>query len=128
MPTYSYSCEDCKQNFELFFYIKDYVEKPQCQTCKSKNTYRLYSVDVLSQSASVKKSDNELKTIGDLAKRNSDRMSEDQKQALWKKHNEYKDEQYQKPLPSGMSRPKKGNKIKWPGTSSQKNRRKLNGK
>lgn len=128
MPTYSYGCEDCKQNFELFFYIKDYVEKPKCSFCNGTKTHRMYSIDVLSQSASVKKGDSELKTIGDLAKRNAERMSDDQKTALWNKHNEYKDEKYQKPLPTGMSRVKKKPKIKWPGSSDQKQRRKLNGK
>ncbi|MFM7795394.1 MAG: FmdB family zinc ribbon protein, partial [Candidatus Nitrosotenuis sp.] len=53
MPTYSYSCENCKEDFELFFYIKDYVEKPKCAHCKSKNTYRLYMQDISTQSASV---------------------------------------------------------------------------
>lgn len=113
MPTYSYYCDKCSSEFELFFYIKDYIEKPNCEYCKSKNTYRLYSKDVLTQAASIKKLDSELKTIGDLANRNRDRMSEDEKNNLQKKHNEYKETQEDKPLPKGMTRMQKGKKIKW---------------
>jgi hypothetical protein len=50
-------------------------------------------------------------------------LSEDEKQHLYKKHNEYKDEQYQKPLPTGMSRVKKQPKIKWPGSTGLKKKR-----
>lgn len=115
MPTYSYHCDKCKKDFELFFYIKDYIENPKCKYCNNKDkTHRLYNKDILTQSASVKKTDSELKTIGDLANRNRDRMSEDQKASLYKKHNSYKEEQSQKQLPKGMSRMKKPeSKIKW---------------
>lgn len=127
MPTYSYYCECCNTKFELFFYIKDYTEHPKCNDCNTNKTHRLYADDVLTQSTSVKKSDSELKTLGDLAQRNSERMSEDQKASLWAKHNEYKDEKYLKPLPTGMSRVKKQPKIKWPGSIGNQKRRKLNG-
>jgi putative FmdB family regulatory protein len=117
MPTYSYICNKCNKEFELFFYIKDYVEKPTCTICNSKNTDRQYLKDVSTQNTSVRKSDSELKTIGDLAQRNSDKMSHDEKHHLYMKHNAYKDEKDLKPLPTGMSRVKKQPKIKWPGTS-----------
>lgn len=113
MPTYSYSCSDCGNNFELFFYIKDYVPDPPCTKCKESNTYRRYLIDVSSQSTSVKKSDSELKTLGDLARRNADRMSEDQKTSLYQKHNAYKEEPNNKPLPNGMNRIKKPPKPNW---------------
>jgi putative FmdB family regulatory protein len=113
MPTYTYNCEKCKKTFELFFYIKDYTEKPKCELCGSKSTHRCYALDAATQSTSVKKSDSELKTIGDLANRNRDRLSADQKLELDKKHNSYKEEQSDKPLPKGMSRIKKPPKIKW---------------
>jgi putative FmdB family regulatory protein len=113
MPTYSYSCEECNNEFELFFYIKDYTEQPLCSKCDSPKTHRRYINDVLSQSTSVKKSDSELKTLGDLANRNRDRLSSDEKAALEHKHNEYKDPKEELPLPKGMKRLKKQNKIKW---------------
>jgi putative FmdB family regulatory protein len=128
MPTYSYNCTKCNSDFELFFYIKDYNPKPKCINCGSDKTDRSYILDVSTQSASVRKSDNELKTIGDLANRNRDKLSVDEKAALDMKHNEYKyDTKELKELPSGMSRVEKKPKIKWPG-SQGKNRRKLNGK
>lgn len=114
MPTYSYVCNDCTNHFELFFYIKDYVETPGCIKCNSNNTSRRYIDDVLTQNASVKKSDTELKTIGDLANRNRDNMTDDQKIALYQKHNKYKDNAPEKPLPKGMTRIKKPKKIVWP--------------
>jgi len=112
MPTYSYFCSNCNDTFEKFFYIKDYKEKVKCSQCK-KNCCRHYVEDVLTQSASVKKADSELKTIGDLANRNRDRLSNDQKQALDKKHNDYKDQDSGKELPKGMSRIQKPKKPKW---------------
>lgn len=114
MPTYSYCCDDCKNEFELFFYIKDYTSSPLCVSCGSKNTHRHYMVDVLTQAASIKKSDSELKTIGDLANRNRDRLSEDEKTALHQKHNSYRESGEDAPLPKGMSRMKKGEKTIWP--------------
>ena len=112
MPNYSYFCETCDTAFELFFSIRDYKEKTKCKKC-NKTCRRNYIEDVLSQSASVKKSDSELKTIGDLANRNRDRFSSDERIALDKKHNEYKDNDLAKELPKGMSRIKKQNKVKW---------------
>jgi len=114
MPTYSYFCDECDSEFELFFYIKDYIEQPQCSRCKSKSTHRAYIKDVCTQNTSVKKSDSELKTIGDLANRNRDKMSNDEKTALYAKHNAYKDHKEEKPLPKGMTRMKKGTKTIWP--------------
>lgn len=113
MPTYSYFCFSCNKDFEIFSYIKDYIEKPKCIFCNKKSTYRLYDKDVLTQSCSIKKSDSELKTLGDLAKRNSDKMSEDHKITLYQKHNDYKYDEPQKELPKGMSRIKKPKKTKW---------------
>jgi putative FmdB family regulatory protein len=113
MPTYSYKCNNCEQEFELFFYIKDYTEQPPCPACKSNKTIRLVSRDVMTQNMSVKKADNELKTIGDIANRNRDRLSEDEKKHLFDKHNSYKNEQSNKKLPSGMTRLKKQPKTKW---------------
>lgn len=114
MPTYSYSCSKCQTDFELFFYIKDYVEQPQCVHCKSNKTHRRYIDDIATQNCSVKKSDTELKTIGDLANRNRDRMSNDERTALYNKHNSYKDTKDLPPLPKGMTRMKKGQKTSWP--------------
>lgn len=116
MPSYTFCCSKCNIKFELFYSIKDYVEKPKCVECgSSKSTSRSYEDDLHTISSSVKKSDSELKTLGDLANRNRDKLSDDQKQQLEIKHNEYKDEQFKKKkeLPKGMTRLKKQPKIKW---------------
>lgn len=114
MPTYTYRCEKCDEFFELFSSIKDYNPKPRCIHCESTKTIRSYVNDCISQSVSVRKGDSELKTIGDLAKRNTERMSDDQKTELYIKHNAYKETKEEtKPLPSGMSRLKKPPKTKW---------------
>lgn len=107
MPTYTYSCTACTKKFELFFYIKEYQEKPSCIFCRSKKTSRSYTEDVRTQSSSIKKSDSELKTIGDLANRNRDKLSDDHKNYLNHTHNEYKNKEIAKPLPAGMTRIKK---------------------
>jgi putative FmdB family regulatory protein len=112
MPTYSYFCEKCKNTFELFFSLREYKETVKCQKCK--NTCSRHYEDLLTINSSVKKSDTELKTIGDLANRNRDRMSEEQRQELTEKHNSYKDNDLIKELPKGMSRIKKSKtKTKW---------------
>lgn len=115
MPNYSYYCNNCKKDFELFFSIQNYIEQPQCCYCQSKKTFRNYMLDVSTQSSSVKKSDSELKTIGDLALRNTERMSQDQKTELHIKHNSYKDSKTEtKPLPKGMKYTDKPKfKYKW---------------
>lgn len=112
MPTYSYRCEHCSITFEQFFSLSNYKDKVKCETC-NKTCSRDYAEDVLTQCASVRKADSELKTIGDLANRNRDRFSADERNALDKKHNEYKDQDLAKELPKGMSRMKKPNKVKW---------------
>lgn len=113
MPTYSYICTKCGASFELFFTIKEYNEHPQCIGCKSQQTIRDYITDTSSQTACIKKNDTELKTVGDLANRNRDRLSADEKQHLHKKHNSYKEYKEDKPLPKGMSRIPKPPKITW---------------
>lgn len=113
MPTYSYICNDCHTKFELFFYISQYIANPKCSNCNSLNSSRRYVDDVMTQNCSVKKSDSELKTIGDLANRNRDKLSDDEKNSLYKKHNSYKETQSDRPLPKGMSRIKKPGKPKW---------------
>ena len=113
MPEYTYLCNDCNEKFTKVFNIKDYQETTNCCFCKSKKTCRMYQDDLLSCSGFVKKSDSELKTVGDIANRNRDKLSKDQKVDIDKKNNKYKDNEG-KELPKGMSRMKKSNvKYKW---------------
>lgn len=115
MPAYTFFCNKCNSRYEIVCSIKDYHDKIPCTECSSKNVHRMYVEDVATQNTSIKKLDSELKTVGDLAKRNTDRMSNDEKEYLRKKHNSYKEnKQADKDLPRGMSRmdrPK--TKTKW---------------
>lgn len=113
MPEYTYECDKCQSIFSVICSIANYQDHPLCD-CGSKKTNRCYVNDCLTINGNVKKSDSELKTIGDLANRNRDRMSNDQRQELHTKHNSYKEQDLSKPLPKGMSRIKRPEtKIKW---------------
>jgi len=112
MPEYSYSCDVCKKTFSVVCCIREYVDNHLCETCGTR-CYRNYHEDLSTLNTSVKLGDNELKTLGHLAQRNTDRMSEDQKNELYRKHNSYKEDVPEKPLPKGMNRVKKPPKIKW---------------
>jgi hypothetical protein len=111
MPEYTYKCEKCKEIFTLITSIANYQSNPKC-SCGSKSK-RCYAQDCSTINSSVRKNDNELKTLGDLALRNTERMSDDQKEALRIKHNEYKEKPSTKKLPKGMTRIPKQPKIKW---------------
>lgn len=113
MPSYTFCCEACKKKFELFMTFAKYSDKQHCPFCGSKETSRSYSDDLSNISGSVIKSDGELK-LGDLANRNRDRLSQDEKEHLYHKHNSYKDQDLAKSLPKGMSRLKKQPRIEWP--------------
>jgi putative FmdB family regulatory protein len=112
MPEYSYRCDSCENTFSIVCSIREYEDTHLCNTCGSKCS-RDYLEDLSTLNASVKLGDNELKTLGHLAQRNTDRMSDDQRNELHRKHNSYKEDIPEKTLPKGMSRIKKPPKIKW---------------
>lgn len=127
MPFYSYLCKRCGETFEMLYSFAQYDPQPKCAICSAKSTERLCAEDAKTISTSVKKSDSELKTIGDLANRNRDRMSDDQKRDIYEKHNTYKDNDEPAPLPSGMTRMRKTTKTQWTD-KPLKSKRKLNEK
>lgn len=114
MPTYTFCCEKCKYKFEMFFTIQQYKDQQVCEKC-GKKAIRSYEDDLTSINTSVKLADSEIKTLDHLAKRNSEKFSEDEKHHLYVKHNSYKDGfDKTKPLPNGMTRIKKPkHKMKW---------------
>jgi putative FmdB family regulatory protein len=112
MPTYTYQCSKCENVFELFSSIAEYRDTVKCTECKRK-AHRMYVQDLLTLNGSVRKGDDELKTIGDLAMRNTERMSADQKAELHAKNNAYKETPSTNPLPKGMTRMKKTKGVKW---------------
>ena len=113
MPSYTFLCIKCKKKFEIFLTFSQYSDEQKCPLCNSENTQRSYADDLASISGSVVKSDKELK-LGDLANRNRDRLSQDEKDHLYHKHNSYKDQDIVKSLPTGMNRLNKQPKIEWP--------------
>ena len=118
MPEYTYRCENCDAIFSIFCSIKDYKEtlNIKCQHCfKKSRAARNYTEDMKTINTSVIKGDGELNTLGDLANRNRDKLTEDQKVELHSKHNAYRDNQPSADLPKGMSRMQKPkHKISWP--------------
>ena len=113
MPTYTYFCESCNNSFDLFATITNYKETAKCPACQV-SCSRDYG-DMLTLNSSVKKSDSELKTLGDLAQRNTERFSDDYKAELQRKHYDYKGkEDPYTALPDGMSRIERGPKTIWP--------------
>jgi putative FmdB family regulatory protein len=114
MPTYTYFCEFCNKSFDLFANINDYKDKVRCDSC-NKICGRNYQEDMLTLNSSVKKSDSELKTLGDLAQRNTEKFSNDYKAELQRKH--YSNRGKEDPntvLPDGMSRIERKPKTIWP--------------
>lgn len=111
MPEYTYVCDACGLKTEVFFTIQDYQETIEC-SCAAQMR-RSYQDDLMGMTNSIVKADSELKTIGDLANRNRDKMSEDHKQALFKKHNAYRENPPEMPLPKNTKRIQKTKGIKW---------------
>lgn len=101
MPTYTFVCSNCNQKYEMFFTISQYTENQKCKNCDTK-LERSYIDDLSQMTSSIIKTDDELKTIGDLANRNRDKMSDDHKQHLHNKHNAYKHDYNDFKLPQGM--------------------------
>ena len=86
MPLYTYACKKCG-SFEVFAQMADSDKKVDCPEC-GKQCDRDLITDALSVfgagiSGPV--------TLGHHADKNADRMSDDEKAALYKKHNAYKE-------------------------------------
>jgi hypothetical protein len=68
--------------------MKDYKELVKCPKCKRNTLVRNLQADL--PNGSVVKGESEL-TVGELARRNSERFSEDYKEHLHNKNNAYRD-------------------------------------
>lgn len=103
MPTYQFICEKCNCSFNINCYICDYdavKSTLRCVSCKSNRIYRDYQKDNIMGHI-------EQKTIGSLADKNTDKMSEEQKLDLYLKHNDYLYNEPEKELKPGMERIRK---------------------
>ena len=103
MPEYTYVCDACGRKIELFFTLSAYQETIDCICSPSEKMRRSYQDDLAGLTNAVVKTDDELNTIGDLANRNRDKLSKDEKSHLNKKHNDYKDDYSGFKLPNGMT-------------------------
>jgi len=106
MPSYSYKCNNkkCGLEFEEFMTMDEYDRcKILCPRCRTKAT-REFLKDL--PATSVKLSNDQIK-LGHLAQRNSEKLSNDERNHLNYEHNKYKYEEPTKDLPSGMTRTKK---------------------
>lgn len=86
MPEYSYVCLKCHESFSVVRSISKYKPKEKCPKCKlTGNVQRDLETDWDTMHGGVIRGDHEI-TVGELAKRNSERFSDDYKAALTHKH------------------------------------------
>jgi hypothetical protein len=110
MPEYTFYCDikkgGCDHHFTLIMLMCDYSPRQVCPKCrKIEPVCRNYQEDLAQ--GQVVKGDDEI-TLGQLAQRNTERMSKDEREALTRKHNAYKENKPYPELPPGMSWPTKG--------------------
>lgn len=110
MPTYTFLCEKCKETFDTLSSIGAYTGKAKCPHCKKVSTTRDYKTDL--PNGFVPLSDDQI-TVGHLAHRNGERYSDDQKEAIRRKVNAYKEGSPERELPKGMNRMRKNGKVEW---------------
>ncbi len=96
MPAYTFHCGKCSTLFEVLMSIAKYTPKQTCPNCKSKKVSREYQSDAVTGFVGPK-------TLGSIAEKNADKLSADQKEHLFRKHNEYRF-QPKPELPAGMKR------------------------
>ena len=89
----------CGHEFSIVCSVSDYTDEVECESCgKTKEVIRNYVEDT--NSGFIKKSDTEIK-VGHLASRNRDSLSSDEKDHIYKKHNEYRYKKSKLKLPKG---------------------------
>lgn len=86
MPAYDFICQDCEHTFELVMSMSAYCLPSCCPKCNKQSVARVYT----EPTTNIIRGDHQI-TVGELAERNRDRYSDDQKIALHKKHNEYRE-------------------------------------
>lgn len=81
MPSYDFECSKCNHTFDRFMSFNEYEIPTTCPECgETSCVHRVYSAPDLSVP----------KTVGSLADKNRDSMSEDHRQHLKEKHNAYR--------------------------------------
>ena len=104
MPNYTYYCTQCDSFFEKFAYISDYQPQELCPKCdSSQHVSRALEYDISTIHNNVVVGDNEI-TLGQLADRNTKKMSRDEKIDRYYDQNKYRWEGPDPDLPNGMTR------------------------
>jgi predicted nucleic acid-binding Zn ribbon protein len=102
MPTYTFECvkEDggCGEIFEEYMLMSDYSENnfPHCPKCQNRRFIRR------NFAADTTRGFVETNTLGSLAEKNTDKMSDDQKQVLYEQHHDYLINKNRPELPKHM--------------------------
>jgi hypothetical protein len=110
MPAYTYFCHTCDEYFEVTNLICDYKEQETCPTCETfKNVTRELGYDISTIHRNVRAGDDDI-TLGQLADRNTKRLSRDEKISKYYDQNKYRWEGEDKSLPDGMTRVNKTDK------------------
>ena len=119
MPTYVFECGDCLSQFEIscpMSVISDL--RPECPCCGLKeNVYRDFSGTIVSVP----------KTLGSLAEKNASKMSEDYKNYMTAKHNEYKNKPFTGSLPEGAKTFERDKDGKRTGTTTKSDKKRWSG-
>lgn len=105
MATYEYQCKDCGEEFEA---IQSWNDPPHtiCPVCKGTLEKLISAPHVY-----VKMGLSDIKTLGHLAARNTETMSDEEKHRLTEKH---KTKRNRVELPPGMSYAEKPKDVKPP--------------
>lgn len=128
MPTYTYTClegqKGCGYTFEIYIPIAKYDPNvfPECPNCNKKNAVkRNFQKDISTTSSHIK-----TQTLGSLAEKNTNSMSEEARLAQWRKDNAYKFEnppgEPEMKLPKGAKHLRKPDDLK----PTSRKKRKLN--
>ena len=103
MPTYSFSCQKCKNLFEVVMSMANYTSEQSCPSCKSNKVLRDYQSDQVRGFVTTQ-------TVGSLAEKNTSKLSSDKLYNLQQKHTEYR-RQPKPELPKGMKRINRENPV-----------------
>ncbi len=137
MPEYTYVCDKehrqwnnntgCGYIFALVCSVKQYTSSPFCPICgRNDAVVRNYREDNVSVGVTL--GDDQL-TVGHMAKRNTDNLSNDEKVSLYNKHNAYKFQKSKVKLGKGMkSYGKLGERVDKLPTGNMKKKRPINKK
>ena len=88
MPIYTYICDECRHNFEIFMSITKYPPEnsPACPVCdESSNVRRDIQADVAGITNIMP-----AQTLGSFAEKKTNKMSQDEKFNKWYDQNKYK--------------------------------------